>query len=116
MAENRQWTDWHLLDSAQEELVEDLALTYHLHIAAEATAARTGMPPMPPFPGEFIASDGLLDPAEFIRICQVRRSHREWNESDNAGKSIGERATAEANWRGNLERGTFKHFACILFA
>ncbi len=85
MAEHRQWKDWHLLDSANEELLEDLELTYHLHVAAEATGMRAGMPPMPLFPPRFIDSEGLLDPVEFVNVYRRRHSHGAWNQSDNGG-------------------------------
>ena len=54
MAERRQWKDWRHRDGSHEELLEDLKLTYHLHIAAQASGARAGMPPMPPFPAGFV--------------------------------------------------------------
>ncbi len=87
MAEQRQWTNWQRPDSRHEELLEDLELTYHLHIAAEAAGARKGMPPMPPFPARLIDSEGLLDPVDFLNGRMRDNSPRAWNHSDNAAQA-----------------------------
>lgn len=116
MAETRQWKDWHVVDSAHEELLEDLELTYHLHVAAEATGVRKGMPPMPPFPARVIDSEGLLDPAEFIRGYQARHSHRAWNQSDNGAKPVkAANLRAERRERRRSRAGRLKHFVSMLF-
>lgn len=88
MAEQRQWRSWEGQDFGREELLEDLELTYHLHIAAEASGVRAGMAPMPPFPISFTDAEGRLDPAEFLnfRACG-RSSPREWNQSDNCART-----------------------------
>src|SRR5581483_6755632 len=84
IAEHRHWSSWNRQDFSRDDLMEDLELTYHLHRAAEATGERAGMAPMPPFPLSFYDREGLLDPAEFIRVCSRRRgSPREWNQLDN---------------------------------
>ncbi len=86
IAERRNWNDWQRPGSEREELLEEMELTYHLHVAAEATGARRGMPPMPPFPFCFIDSEGILDPVEFLRAYKRRHgSPGGWNHSDNAG-------------------------------
>lgn len=87
LAERRHWNDWHRTDSRGEELLEDLELTYHLHVAAEVTGARKGMPPMPSFPVRLIDSEGVLDPVEFIRGQLRHNSPRTWNQSDNAAEA-----------------------------
>ena len=84
MAEQRQWNDWYRPDSRREELLEDLELTCHLHAAAEASGLRAGMAPMPAFPVRLIDSEGVLDPAEFIKTYWRRHSPHTWNRSDNA--------------------------------
>lgn len=73
LAERRQWRDWRRADFRREELLEDLELTYHLHVAAEITGARKGMPAMPRSAVRFIDSEGVLDPVRFLK-----------NHSDNA--------------------------------
>jgi|GEM_PF-2714107 len=88
MAEQRQWRSWEGRDFGREELLEDLELTYHLHIAAEASGARAGMAPMPAFPIGFTDADGRLDPAEFLKFHAGGRSSRlEWNQSDNGART-----------------------------
>jgi hypothetical protein len=68
IAEQRDWRSW---DGSvkQDELLQDLELTYHLHAAAEAAGTRAGFPAMSGFPIHFIDSEGFLDPAEFVRSC-----------------------------------------------
>lgn len=88
IAEHRQWRSWDRRDFGREELLEDLELTYHLHIAAEAIGRRAGMAPMPPFPIGFSDTEGCLDPSVFIKFYSPGRvSHREWNQSDNAPRT-----------------------------
>ena len=88
IAEHREWRTWDQLDFAREDLLEDLELTYHLHRAAEASGARAGLTPMPPFPLRFTDKEGLLDPAEFIKYCsRGRSSTREWNHLDNGART-----------------------------
>lgn len=84
IAEHRQWKDWYQRDFQREELLEDMELTYHLHVAAEVNGARKGMPPMPSCPVRFIDSEGLLDPVEFLNAYKQQRHMPEWNQSDNA--------------------------------
>ncbi|MBV8896729.1 MAG: hypothetical protein JO051_09470 [Acidobacteriaceae bacterium] len=77
--------DWHAWDRSvrRDELLEDLELTYHLHVAAEATGARAGLPAMPAYPVAFIDSEDVLDPAEFLRSYKARHEMPcAWNESD----------------------------------
>jgi hypothetical protein len=71
IAEQREWRAWdkHV---QRDEVLEDLELTYHLHIAAEVSGARAGFPAMPTFPVSFIDSEGALDPAEFLRSFKAR--------------------------------------------
>lgn len=83
MAEGRQWRSWNVQTAAREDLLEDLELTYHLHVAAEVSGSRAGLPPMPPLPFRLIDSEGLLDPAAFVRM-HARHSPRRWNQMDNA--------------------------------
>lgn len=87
LAECRQWQPWDPNKAQREDILEDVELTYHLHLAAEANGARAGMPPMSAFPLSFSYCEGSLDPAEFI--AQYRRRHPPgaWNQLDNAGGS-----------------------------
>jgi hypothetical protein len=88
IAEQRSWRAWDKTVE-QDELLEDLELTYHLHAAAEATGARAGLPAMPNFPIGFIDSEGLLNPAEFIKSFTLRRPLSwAWNQSDNGAKAV----------------------------
>lgn len=88
IAEHRQWRNWSCQDFEREDLLEELELTYHLHLAAEASGARAGMAPMPTFPINFTDSEGHLDPAEFIRSYpRSRNPQRTWNRSDNCGRT-----------------------------
>jgi hypothetical protein len=87
IAEQRNWRAWDAFVE-RDELLDDLELTYHLHAAAEATGARAGLPAMPEFPIGFIDSEGLLDPAEFVKSLATRRPlSRAWNQSDNSSKT-----------------------------
>ncbi|HZS55143.1 MAG TPA: hypothetical protein VFA65_12115 [Bryobacteraceae bacterium] len=86
IAEQRSWRTWDKTVE-QDELLEDLELTYHLHAAAEAMGARAGLPAMPNFPIGFIDSEGILDPIQFIKSFTLRRPlMRAWNQSDNSAK------------------------------
>ncbi len=76
IAEHRQWRNWNCADFGQEDVLEELELTYHLHVAAEASGARAGMAPMPTFPINFTDSEGRLDPAEFIKSYARNRFPR----------------------------------------
>jgi hypothetical protein len=84
IAEQRNWRAWdHSVQ--RDELLEDLELTYHLHVAAEATGKRAGFPAMPEFPIAFVDSEGILDPAGFVRSFFKRHAAAPiWNQSDNA--------------------------------
>jgi hypothetical protein len=83
LAESRQWHQWDTTKAPGEDLLEDVELTYHLHLAAEASGTRAGMPPMPKFPIRFIYSGDSLDPAEFILNYLRRYPPPPWNRSDN---------------------------------
>lgn len=77
--------DWHAWDNSvhRDEILEDLELTYHLHLAAEATSARAGLPAMPTCHVVFIDSEGILDPAAFLRAYKTRHNTPcVWNQSD----------------------------------
>lgn len=63
IAEKRDWRNWDR-SVHWENLMEDLELTYHLHVAAAVSGTRAGLPQMP---NSLIDSEGLLDPAEFLR-------------------------------------------------
>lgn len=83
IAEQRKWRAWDQ-SVQQDEILEDLELTYHLHAAAEATGARAGFPAMPEFPIAFVDSEGILDPAEFVVSFSARHPVTPlWNQSDN---------------------------------
>lgn len=83
IAEERNWRAWDK-SVQRDELLEDLELTYHLHVAAEAAGARAGFPAMPGFPIAFIDSEGLLDPSAFIKSFRARHPfERPWNQMDN---------------------------------
>jgi hypothetical protein len=83
IARRRNWRAWDK-SIQSEELLEDLELTYHLHAAAEATGVRAGLPAMPEFPIGFIDSEGVLDPAKFVRsFCARYDLASGWNLSDN---------------------------------
>ena len=83
IAESRQWHQWDITQASGQDLLEDVELTYHLHLAAEASGFRAGMPPMPNFPIRFIYSEDALDPAEFILNYLRRHPPKPWNRSDN---------------------------------
>ena len=84
IAEQRNWRAWDR-SLPRDEVLEDLELTYHLHLAAEATGARAGFPAMPAFPIAFIDSEGALDPAEFLKSLKVSQHVSwAWNQSDSA--------------------------------
>lgn len=88
IAESRKWRSWNRQEFGSHELLEDLELTYHLHIAAEASGARAGMAPMPPFPMGFTDSEGSLDPLEFINsYLRNRSSLSPLNQTDNPGRT-----------------------------
>lgn len=87
LAETRQWHPWDPSKAPPEDLLEDVELTYHLHLAAEANGARAGMPPMPAFPLSFRYSEGSLDPGEFI-LAYLSRHPRQWNQSDNRARLL----------------------------
>lgn len=75
LAEQRNWRAW---DDAvkRDEILDDLELTYHLHVAAEVTGKRAGLPAMPEFPIRFIDSEGILDPAQFVsKFGTFKRAH-----------------------------------------
>lgn len=87
IAEERDWRTWDT-SAGQDKLLEDLELTYHLHAAAQAAGARAGLPAMPEFPIGFIDSEGVLDPAEFVRSFTQRIPMRNaWNQSDSGSQS-----------------------------
>jgi hypothetical protein len=67
IAESRDWKSWHQQDAVREDLLQDLELSYHLHLAADVSGTRAGMPPMPPFPLCFADPTRVLDPEEFIK-------------------------------------------------
>ncbi len=83
IAERRDWRAW---DNPiqRDEVLEDLELTYHLHLAAEAAGVRAGLPAMSEFPIGFFDSEGILDPSAFIHTFNARHSPpRIMNQSDN---------------------------------
>jgi hypothetical protein len=83
VAEQRHWHVWDK-SAPREEILEEVELTYHLHLAAEAMGARAGFPTMPSFPFRFLDSEGILDPAEFLHAYRDRHSTPwAWNQSDN---------------------------------
>lgn len=88
IAESRQWRQWDPSNSPSDDLLEDVELTYHLHLAAEASGARSGMPPMSNFPVKFKFATDSLDPAEFILSYLRRYPSRPWNRSDNRQQSL----------------------------
>jgi hypothetical protein len=87
LAESRQWQPWGPSNAQREDLLEDVELTYHLHLAAEASGTRAGMPPMPAFPLSFSDPEGSLDPAQFILHYMRRHPPFPWHQSDNAIRS-----------------------------
>ena len=87
LAESRQWHLWDTTKPPSTEFQEDVQLTYHLHLAADASGSRAGMPPMPRFPIRLHLSADLLDPAEFIRHYLSRHPPAPWNHSDNRPRS-----------------------------
>ena len=89
LAESRQWQPWEPGEARRDALLEDVELTYHLHLAAEACGTRAGMPPMPAFPINFRYTEGASDPAEFILKYLRRHPPLPWNQSDSAGKFMG---------------------------
>src|SRR5690242_1375045 len=83
IAESRDWKNWHQQTAEREDLLQDIELSYHLHVAADAIGAREGLPPMPPFPLCFADPSSFCDPEEFIKripqetiriICRDPRS------------------------------------------
>jgi hypothetical protein len=87
IAEQREWREWDK-SVRGDEVLEDLELTYHLHVAAEANGARAGFPAMPTFPVGFIDSEGALDPVDFLNSFQARQGTPcAWNQSDNGSQT-----------------------------
>ena len=92
-AETRQWHQWNPNkikpeELAKQDLREEVELTYHLHLAAEATGARAGMPPMSAFPAKFRYSGPPPHPREFILHYLARHPHGPVNQSDNCPRSL----------------------------
>ena len=86
IAESRQWHPWNLTAPPSAELNEDLLLTYHLHLAAEAAGVRAGLPPMPRFPIRCSFAEHAPDPAEFILLCLRRNPPAPWNRMDSSAR------------------------------
>ena len=64
IAETRDWENWREL--GPEDVRIEVELTYHLHVAADASGTRCGMPPMPPCPLRVPFEDP--DPARFLEM------------------------------------------------
>ena len=64
IAEARDWKNWREL--GPDDIRMEMELTYHLHLAADASGNRSGMPPMPPYPLR-LPSDNP-DPAQFLEM------------------------------------------------
>lgn len=100
-AEMRQWHRWDAThvqggalsnDRLRSDVLEDVELTYHLHLAAEASGMRAGMPAMPPLPLKINLGEKSLDPAEFILNYRRRHSPWQWNQLDNHEQTFSARA------------------------
>ena len=74
MAEERQWNSWRPGGCPPEILEEEVELTYHLHIAADAQGRRAGLPPLPKCPVTVRLHQKAPDPVEFVRWYHGRRS------------------------------------------
>ena len=87
IAEDRHWRSWRNPELHQEDIAEEIELTYHLHLAAEVSGQRAGMPSMSPCPIRVPQGEEPPDPAEFVECYRVRHVPRNKRPNDENRKA-----------------------------